>query len=123
LKPLVQLKFWQDLYGQGPSAPKKTNRLLKLLSAKFQKNNNNNNKIKLKITRRAKQEVGISGTSIQRMLHELKLKPYNPHLRHAMTEHDPDRRVEFYEIFRQNVQRMPLFLKKKLFGVTKPLLR
>ena len=35
------------------------------------------------------------------MLHELNLKPYHPHLLHAMTEDDPDRWVEFCEIFTQ----------------------
>jgi hypothetical protein len=44
-----------------------------------------------KSTRRPKQELGISRTSIQRMLHELKLKPYHPHLLHAVTDDDPDR--------------------------------
>jgi hypothetical protein len=44
-----------------------------------------------KSTRRPKQELRISRTSIQRMLHELKLKPYHPNLLHAMTEDDPYR--------------------------------
>ena len=47
-----------------------------------------------KSTRRASQELGISRRSIQRMLHELELKPY-PHLVQALNEDDPDRRVEF----------------------------
>ena len=52
-----------------------------------------------KSTRRASLELGISRTSIRRMLHSLGLHPYHPHLVHAMSEDDPDRRIEFCETF------------------------
>jgi hypothetical protein len=65
-----------------------------------------------KSTRRAKQELDISRTSTQRMLHDLKLKPYHSHLLHAMTEDDPDRRVEFSKIFRQKCAEDDTFPEK-----------
>lgn len=48
-----------------------------------------------KSTRRASQELGISRRSIQRMLYQLEMKPYHPHLVQALNDDDPDRRVEF----------------------------
>ena len=50
-----------------------------------------------KSTRRASMELNISGASIRRLLSQLRLKAYRPHLVHAMSEDDPDRRVEFCE--------------------------
>lgn len=65
-----------------------------------------------KSTRRAALELGISRTSIRRLLHELKLKPYHPHLVHAMSEDDPDRRIEFCETFMDKCAEDPLFPSK-----------
>ena len=54
-----------------------------------------------KSTRRASKELGISQTSIVRLLHDVHLKPYRPHLLHSLNEDDYDRRVEFSQIFQQ----------------------
>ena len=54
-----------------------------------------------KSTRRASQELGISQTSIVRLLHDVHLKPYRPYLLHSLNEDDYDRRVEFSQIFQQ----------------------
>jgi hypothetical protein len=47
------------------------------------------------------------------------LKTHHPHLFHAKTEDDPDRRVNFCEIFRQKCAEDEPFPEKKMFGVTK----
>lgn len=50
-------------------------------------------------TRRASLELNLARTSLRRMMKELGLKPYRPHLLHALNEDDPDRRCEFADIF------------------------
>ncbi|CAF4694672.1 unnamed protein product [Rotaria sp. Silwood2] len=48
-------------------------------------------------TRRAASELGISKTSILRILSELKLHPYRHRLVQQLNDDDPDRRTEFCE--------------------------
>ena len=50
-----------------------------------------------KSTRRLSQEMDISRTSIQRILHANKWIPYKIQLLHHLSEDDPDRRIEFCE--------------------------
>ncbi|CAF4207689.1 unnamed protein product [Rotaria sordida] len=48
-------------------------------------------------TRRAASMLGISKTSILRILGDLGLRPYRPRLVQQLNEDDPDRRIEFCE--------------------------
>ena len=48
--------------------------------------------------RQASKELNISQTSLHRILHDIDLKPYRPHLLHALNENDPDKRLEFCTI-------------------------
>jgi len=48
-------------------------------------------------TRRAASDLGISKTSILRILSELNLRPYRPPLVQQLNDDDPDRRIEFCE--------------------------
>ena len=41
--------------------------------------------------RRASLELGLSRTSLQRLMQDLNLRPYKPRLLHALKEDDPDR--------------------------------
>jgi hypothetical protein len=50
-------------------------------------------------SRRASFELNLPRTSLQRMMKEVGLKPYRPHLLHALNGDDPDRRCQFAEIF------------------------
>ncbi|CAF1447532.1 unnamed protein product [Adineta ricciae] len=50
-------------------------------------------------TRRASLGLNLSRTSLRRMMKELGLKPYRPHLLHDLSDDDPDRRCEFADIF------------------------
>jgi len=52
-----------------------------------------------KSTRRASKELQISRSSLQRIITDIGLKPYKPHLLHALNEDDPDKRMQFCEIF------------------------
>ena len=52
-----------------------------------------------KSIRQALKELNISQTSLHRILHDIGLKPYRPHLLHALNEDDPDKRLEFCENF------------------------
>lgn len=45
--------------------------------------------------RRAAHELGISRSTLQRMMKDLGLKPYKPKLLQALNEDDPDRRLEY----------------------------
>ena len=65
-----------------------------------------------KSTRRASMELNISRTSIRRLLSQLGLKAYRPHLVHAMSEDDPDCRVEFCEAFLNKCLENRSFLAK-----------
>lgn len=50
-----------------------------------------------KSTRRASSELGISRTSLRRMMKSVGLKPFRPTLLQGLNEDDPDRRMEFCE--------------------------
>lgn len=52
-----------------------------------------------KSTRRASQEMGISQSTVCRILKDNGMKPYRPVLLHQLNEDDPDRRLEFAEWF------------------------
>ena len=52
-----------------------------------------------KSIRRASVELSMSYGSVQRMLVDIGLKPYKPHLLHKLNEDDPDRRLQFCETF------------------------
>ena len=51
-----------------------------------------------KSIRQASKELNISQTSLHRILHDIGLKPYRPHLLHALNKDDPDKRLEFCTI-------------------------
>lgn len=50
-----------------------------------------------KSARRTSLELEISDRSLRRMLETMKIRCYRPRLLHALTEDDPDRRLEFCE--------------------------
>ena len=52
-----------------------------------------------KSQRRASSELVISRSSVQRIMKELKLRNWRPHLHQQLNEDDPDRRAEFCEWF------------------------
>ncbi|CAF2853333.1 unnamed protein product [Rotaria sp. Silwood2] len=49
--------------------------------------------------RRALSELNLSKSSLQRMMKELRLKPYSPQLLHALSDNYPNRRCEFADTF------------------------
>lgn len=57
------------------------------------------NKSPQKSTRRASSELGIPRTTLQRIMADLSLRPFKPRLIHALNEDDPDRRMQFCELF------------------------
>lgn len=61
-------------------------------------------------TRRRSNELGISRRSLQRILHELKMKPYRPHLVYGLLEDDTDRRLQFCELFVNECHNNPEFM-------------
>lgn len=65
-----------------------------------------------KSQRRASAELGISRTSVQRIMKEIGLKPYRPRLLHALNEDDFDRRVQFCENFITQFNDDPTFVDK-----------
>ena len=66
--------------------------------------------------RRAARELNISRSSLQRIMKELKLKPYRPRLLQALNEDDPHRRVEFCEWFLDSVDEDPTLLDRILWS-------
>jgi hypothetical protein len=54
-------------------------------------------------TRRAAQELSLPRTSLRRLMHKLNFKPYRPKLLHGLLEVDPDRRLQFCEIVRNQI--------------------
>jgi len=56
-----------------------------------------------KSTRRAAQELSLTRTSLRRLVRKLILKPYRPRLLHGHLEDDPDRRLQFCEIMRNQI--------------------
>ena len=53
-----------------------------------------------KSTRRASAELSMSRASLRRLSHNIKFKPYRPRLVDALLEDDPDRRLQFCEMMR-----------------------
>ena len=53
-----------------------------------------------KSTRPAFAQLSFSRTSLQRLLYNMKLKPYRPRLVHGLLAGDPDRRLQFCEMMR-----------------------
>ena len=53
-----------------------------------------------KSTRSASAELSISRTSLRRLLHNMKFKPYRPRLVRGLLEDDPDGRLQFCETMR-----------------------
>ena len=53
-----------------------------------------------KSTRRACAELSISRTSLRRLLHSIKFKPYRPRLVDGLLEDEPDRQLQFCEMMR-----------------------
>lgn len=66
--------------------------------------------------RRAARELNISRSSLQRIMKELKLKPYKPRLVQALNEDDPDRRLEFCEWFLDAADQDPTLLDQILWS-------
>jgi hypothetical protein len=66
--------------------------------------------------RRAAHEFNISRSSLQRIMKELKLKPYKPRLLQALNEDDPDRRLEFCEWLLDSVDEDPTLLDRILWS-------
>jgi DNA-binding MurR/RpiR family transcriptional regulator len=50
-------------------------------------------------TRRLSAQLGMSRSSLLRLLHHMGLRPFHPRLVHALNEDDYDRRLEFCENF------------------------
>lgn len=68
-----------------------------------------------KSTRCASMELSIPRTSLRRLM--LKLKPYHPHLIHGLLEDDPDRRLQFCEMVRDQITKeQPDFLDKIIWS-------
>lgn len=65
--------------------------------------------------RRASHELDISRSSLQRIMKDLKLKPYKPRLLQALNEDDPDRRMEFCEWLLDSTNQDPTLLDRILW--------
>jgi hypothetical protein len=72
-----------------------------------------------KSTRRAAQELSLPRTSLRRLMRKLNLKPYLPRLLHGLLEDDPDRRLQFYEIMRNQSSENETYLIRSS-GQTRP---
>lgn len=67
-------------------------------------------------TRRLSLISGISRTTVRRLLKDLKVRPYIPRLRQALTEDDFDRRVETCDILLSQMDNDPVFQDKILWS-------
>ena len=56
-----------------------------------------------KSTRRAAQELSLLRMSLRRLMRELNLKQYHPRLLGGLLEDDPDQRLQFCEIMRNQI--------------------
>jgi hypothetical protein len=65
--------------------------------------------------RRASLELGISRTSLQRLMQDLNLKPYKTRLLQALNEDNPDRLMEFCEWLLDSTQEDPTLLDRILW--------
>ena len=60
-------------------------------------------------------ELGISRRSFGRLMSDLNLRPYKPRLVHALSEDDPDRRLEFCDWILGSVEEGPRLLGRILW--------
>jgi hypothetical protein len=80
-----------------------------------------------KSTRRAAQELSLPRTSLRRLRRKLNFKPYRPKVLHGLLQVDPDRRLQFCEIMRNQISDEPdlihtiIWSDSKLCVVTKEL--
>ena len=65
--------------------------------------------------RSAVRDLHISRSSLQRIMKDLNLKPYKPKLLQALTEDDPDRRLEFCEWILDSTKKDPTLLDQILW--------
>ena len=63
-----------------------------------------------KSQRRASAELGISRSSVQRIMSDIGLRPYRPQALQALDEDDGDRRLQFRESFVAYCEKFPDFL-------------
>lgn len=68
-----------------------------------------------KSTRKASAQLGISRRSLQRILKDIKFKPFRPKLLHALHEDDYDRRLQFCELFLVRNEADPNFWRSILW--------
>uniref|UniRef100_A0A1B6L4Y9 DUF4817 domain-containing protein n=1 Tax=Graphocephala atropunctata TaxID=36148 RepID=A0A1B6L4Y9_9HEMI len=69
-----------------------------------------------KSQRKASNEYGIARTSLRRIQKQLHLRPYRPTLLQGLNEDDPDRRVEFCELYTIRQEADPNFYKSILWS-------
>lgn len=62
---------------------------------------------KSKSARRLSSHLHISDRTVRRMLKELKLRPYHPRLINSLMEDDPDRRLQFAEMWLAKLEAEP----------------
>lgn len=62
------------------------------------------------------ESCGVSSKSVQRVLKKEKFHPYKMKILHALTEDDPDRRVEFCEWLTRTIEGERGFLKRVCFA-------
>ena len=65
---------------------------------------------------RASDERDVAPEIVQNILKSINFHPYKVHLVQELNEDDPDRRVEFYEIMMDRIDRDPLFLYNTVFS-------
>ena len=66
----------------------------------WQKIKTSQSKLKIYRLRRASAELSVPRTSLQHLLHSIKLKPYQPQLVHGLLEDNPHRRLQFCKMMR-----------------------
>lgn len=69
-----------------------------------------------KSTRHCSLQLGISRGSLINIIRELKMKPYRPRLLHGLLEDDPDRRLQFAEIFISQAMDYPEILDQIIWS-------
>ena len=72
-----------------------------------------------KSVRQACREVGISKSSVHRIMQHCHWKSYIPRLVHGLNDDDPDRRIQYCEWYLKNVGEMQIF-QQRLCGVKRP---
>jgi transposase len=69
-----------------------------------------------KSQRRASMEMGISRRSLGRIMDDLGLKPYRPHLLQALNEDDSDRRLQYCEVYLEYAKGDPDIFNKVIYS-------